>query len=204
NPYEPPHARVEDASLIAAPIPKSAEELRYAGFWRRFGAYWVDFVALLPLALIAYFVTNAGRLFYIAWFIPGLLIQLFFHVYLVKRYGGTPGKLVLKTRIAMLDGSPVTAKAAALRYVVLFILAGLVGVGLCMGAMSMTEETYLSLGYVARSQKLMEIAPSWVHPLTLLMSGWVWSEFISMLFNDKRRAIHDFIAGTVVVESQAS
>ena len=28
----------------------------------------------------------------------------------------------------------------------------------------------------------------------------MWSEFIVMMTNDKRRALHDFIAGTVVIQ----
>ena len=28
---------------------------------------------------------------------------------------------------------------------------------------------------------------------------WIWSEFVVLLFNRRKRAIHDFIAGTVVI-----
>ena len=31
---------------------------------------------------------------------------------------------------------------------------------------------------------------------------WTWSELIVMLFNQRRRALHDFIAGTVVIADQ--
>jgi uncharacterized RDD family membrane protein YckC len=31
---------------------------------------------------------------------------------------------------------------------------------------------------------------------------WSWAEIITMLTNKKRRAVHDFIAGTVVVRTQ--
>jgi uncharacterized RDD family membrane protein YckC len=30
---------------------------------------------------------------------------------------------------------------------------------------------------------------------------WIWGEFITMLFNKRRRAVHDYMAGTVVVRN---
>lgn len=171
----------------------------YAGFWRRFGAYWIDVFVMIPLIGIVYFCGEKSRLFQLYWFIPCLLIGIGFHVYLVKRFGGTPGKLLLNMRIAMLDGSPVTLKAASLRYSVLFILSFLSSLALLLSVLSMTDELYFSLGYIERSQKILELAPSWYRLVSILLQVWIWSEFISMLFNKQRRAIHDFIAGTVVV-----
>jgi len=180
------------------------DEPQYAGFWQRFFAYWVDALVLSPLTGVAYLLGEQTRMFYLYWFIPGVLIGLFFHVYLVKRYGGTPGKLLLKTRIALVDGSPVTMKAAFLRHSVLFVLSGLTSVALLIGTLSMTDETYFSLGYVARAQQIVALAPSWYTVVHVLLQIWIWGEFVTMLFNKKRRAVHDFIAGTVVVRRHRS
>jgi uncharacterized RDD family membrane protein YckC len=200
NPYEPPGAQLDQQA--SAPTASSAE-LQYATFWQRFGAYWIDVLVLAPLGVVVYFLAETSRYFYMYWYFLGLLIGLFFHVYLVRRYGGTPGKLLLKTRIALVDGSPITTNAAALRYAVLFILTAVSSAALSMGVLSMTDEMYFSLGYVARAQKMMELAPSWQPMVNVLVQIWIWGEFISMLFNKKRRAVHDFMAGTVVVRSQA-
>ena len=200
NPYEPPGAQLDQQA--SAPTASGAE-LQYATFWQRFGAYWIDVLVLAPLAVVVYFLAETSRYFYMYWYVLGLLIGLFFHVYLVKRYGGTPGKLLLKTRIALVDGSPITTNAAALRYAVLFVLTAISSGALSMGVLSMTDEMYFSLGYVARAQKMMELAPPWYSAVNVLMQIWIWGEFISMLFNKKRRAVHDFMAGTVVVRSQA-
>jgi uncharacterized RDD family membrane protein YckC len=175
--------------------------MQYASFWRRFGAFWIDFVVLLPLTGISYFFGEKSRLFYVYWFVPGLLIGLWFHVYLVKRYGGTPGKLLLKTRIAMVDGSPVTAKAAAIRYSVLFGLSVVSSIALLMSTLSMTDDLYFSLGYLDRSQKIVAMAPPWYSLVSILMQVWIWGEFVTMLLNKKRRAVHDFIAETIVIKS---
>jgi len=203
NPYEPPRAALGEGE--SNPVTgRTHEALHYAGFWRRFCAYWIDATVLLPITGIAYLFGEKSRLFYLYWFIPGLLLGLFFHVYLVRRYGGTPGKLALKTRIALLDGSPVTTKAATLRYAVLFVLHALSSVGLLMSTLAMTDELYFSLGYIARLQKMVELAPRWYFTVSVLAQVWVWGEFVTMLFNKRRRSVHDYMAGTVVVRSAPS
>jgi len=196
GPYAPPKSQVRD--VVEVP----AGGLVYAGFWRRFGAYWIDFLVLLPLMGIGYYFGEQSRLFQVYWFIPGLLIGLWFHVDLVRRYGGTPGKLLLSTRIAMTDGSPVTANAAALRYSVLFVLSTAASLAILLAALRMGDDEYFSLAYLARVQRMVELAPTWYQPVNILLQIWVWSEFVTMLFNKKRRAIHDFMAGTVVIRTR--
>jgi uncharacterized RDD family membrane protein YckC len=173
--------------------------LNYAGFWRRFGAFWIDFVVFTPVMAFAYFMSERFRLFSVYWFIPGAAIGLWFYVYLVAKYGGTPGKLLLKLKIALVDGSPVTYRAAAIRYAVLFLLSLASSAGIAAATWSMSDDLYFSLGYLERSKAITELAPSWYGIAAIGIQVWVWSEFISMLFNKKRRAIHDFMAGTVVI-----
>jgi uncharacterized RDD family membrane protein YckC len=200
NPYKPSPASVKEGNPTALSS-GPAGEFVYAGFWRRFGTYWIDAAIFLPLTGITYFLGEKTRLFFAYWFIPGLLIGLFFHVYLVKRYGGTPGKLILKTRIALTNGDPVSTKAALLRYSVLFLLSAFSSWALVTGALAMTDEHYFSLSYLAKMEAIVSRAPPWYNVVVVLTQIWVWSEFISMLLNKRRRAVHDYMAGTVVVRS---
>jgi uncharacterized RDD family membrane protein YckC len=66
----------------------------------------------------------------------------------------------------------------------------------------MSDAEFHSLSFMQRSQRLIELAPPWFKPLQVVQQVWVWSEFIVLLTNRKRRALHDFIAGTVVVYNQ--
>ena len=52
-----------------------------------------------------------------------------------------------------------------------------------------------------RNQRMLELAPSWYKPIEVLFNIWTWGELIVLLTNRKRRALHDFIAGTVVVHA---
>ena len=60
--------------------------MEYAGFWKRFGAYWIDVVAMLPLIGISFLGNEVSRLFQLYAMVPILLFGLWFNVYLVKTY----------------------------------------------------------------------------------------------------------------------
>ena len=57
----------------------------------------------------------------------------------------------------------------------------------------------LSPGAVARGEALTDSKGFWL--VTALPLWWFVAEVLTMLTNDKRRALHDFIAGTVVVRT---
>jgi uncharacterized RDD family membrane protein YckC len=57
----------------------------------------------------------------------------------------------------------------------------------------------LSPGAVASGEALANSKGFWL--LTALPGLWFLAEVLTMLTNDKRRALHDFIAGTVVVRT---
>ena len=194
NPFAQPLAPLEDKDNGGSP-----KELRYAGFWRRFGAYWVDLLVFLPLTGLVLWVGGMTRLFQLYYFVPGLLIGMFFHVYLVKRYGGTPGKLLMKTRISRLDGTAVSYRDALIRYSVLFVLSALISIATLVGTLNISDSEYLSLGFQARNLRLMQLVPGWFMPVNILLNIWIWGEFVVMLTNKRRRALHDFMAGTVVI-----
>ncbi len=177
--------------------------MQYAGFWQRFGAYWLDVIVFLPIIALSLWGNEQSRLFQLYWLIPGLIIGLWFHVYLVKRYGGTPGKLLLKIKIAKLDGSNVGYKEAMLRYSVLFVISLAMSVVLIPVALEMTDAEYFSMGWQERALYMIERASSWYNIVNIAMNAWIWSEFIVMLTNKKRRALHDFIAGTVVIRKES-
>jgi uncharacterized RDD family membrane protein YckC len=175
--------------------------LEYAGFWRRFGAYWIDVLVFLPVIALSFFLSGKSHLFYLYSLIPSALISAAFHVYLVHRYGGTPGKLALDTRIAMRDGSAITLKAAAIRYSVLCVLSFASSLGFALAALKIPDAQYVLLGFRERSLTLQGLAPNWQPIVTVLVNVWIWSEFVTMMLNKKRRAVHDYMAGTVVIKT---
>jgi uncharacterized RDD family membrane protein YckC len=203
--YPKNHANLQRA---IANYPKPEQPIaetksKYASIWQRLGAYWLDVLILFPIVALGIWGGEQSQLFSAYYFVPGVLFGLWYHVYLVKRYGGTAGKLIMGIKIAKLEGEPVGYREAVLRYSVLFALATINQVAFIQTTMGMSDADYYAFDWQERILRIQELAPSWLESITLLTNIWVWSEFVVMLTNKKRRAIHDFIAGTVVVRADS-
>ena len=175
-------------------------ELKYVGFGKRFCAMWLDFLVMLPLIAPTIW-GDKFRLFQVCYFLPSIAFGLFYNTYLVKRYGGTPGKLIMGIRIVKVDGTPVTYREAFLRYAPEFTLGLLMSASAVYAMFQMTNSEYSSLSFMERSKRLAELEP-WGMTIQIINTIWVWGEFVVLLTNKKRRALHDFIAGTVVIEKK--
>ena len=201
NPYAVPKAPVADDSTADNAFAHGAGDVEYGGFWRRVAAQILDALILAPVSILAVFGVNLTHKFYIYYLLPGILIPLFYSVYLVKRYGGTPGKRIMNLRIVMTDGSPVTGTAALLRYSVLLVLSALSSIGLAMASTDIDADSYAGLGFLDKMQMLTANAPSWYEAATYGIQGWMVLLIVVMLCNERRRATHDFIAKTVVIRT---
>jgi len=181
-------------------VASSVEQRRqYAGFWIRLGSMLLDGVVLLPVLSLQLWFGNHYRMFRIYWWLPSLAFLGWYHVLLVARYGATPGKLFLGLRIALVNGGPITLRAAARRYSVQFVLSAASALGLALGALAMTDVSFHAFGMMARGRELALLAPPWHSVARVLAVLWFWGELLTMLTNDERRAVHDFIGGTVVL-----
>jgi uncharacterized RDD family membrane protein YckC len=123
------------------------------------------------------------------------LAWLLYTVLMHAKYGQTVGKMVSKVRVVdyrtkgnisflqacLREGIPAVLSFGLLGYEVVAILAG-----------------RLSPEAIASGQLDLDKA-FWL--VTALPGLWFLAEVLTMLTNDERRALHDFIAGTVVVRS---
>lgn len=153
-----------------------------------------------PLIGVVFWGQAYFRLFDLFYFIPGTLFGFFYSVYLVKRFGGTPGKRLMRVSVVKVNGDPVTYREALLRYLPEWTMGIASSIALIIAAFHLTDSQYFaSPSFVERTQLVKSSAPSWYGPTQFVLNLWVWSELIVMLTNKKRRAIHDFIAGTIVI-----
>lgn len=63
-------------------------------------------------------------------------------------------------------------------------------------------EEYLSAGWMERIEYIVPLYLSWYDFVTIGTNVWIWSEFFVLLLNKRKWAIHDFIAGTVVINRE--
>lgn len=122
------------AGIINPPAP--APGLIYAGFWRRYAAFMIDF----PLSLVAALALNmlVQSILPRSWFMGGLIplsIILFgqiayFVVFESSRWKATPGKRFFKLRVIDKVGKQITWKRSLVRAII-----GLPSIPLIMGVL---------------------------------------------------------------------
>lgn len=174
-----------------------SRELEYGGFWIRAAALMLDGMIALPIAGLSLWLSSQNLAYAAHVSIAGIVFTLFYEVYLVQRFGGTPGKLMVGLRIVGVDGAPVTVRQAFLREApdLGFAICGTVGLWIAVGRLNGAD----SGSFLRDFSRLTALMPFWIRPLRWVRRIWNWSELIVLLTNEKRRALHDFIAGTVVV-----
>jgi uncharacterized RDD family membrane protein YckC len=168
---------------------------RYHTFWPRVGAAFIDGLVLLPLTWILQpntYEVKAPAVVVVLTAL-GCLIPVLYSVLLHAHYGQTWGKMAVGVKVMNVEESRIpTLWEAFLRDIgeIALDLAGLVYlVGLVISGHYTVGDEYKSSFWD-----------------TLMWAGAAWSilEVVTMLTNRKRRAIHDFIAGTVVVSERSS
>jgi uncharacterized RDD family membrane protein YckC len=173
--------------------------MNYATFWRRFGAMLIDFFVLLPFGLINIWSQSLPKPVAILMVLPTAAFFAAYHIYCHGRFGQTVGKRVVGIRVVRLTGEPIGWRGAWLRSSVDLVFACLWAVSSIVALTTISDADYYGIGWRQRTQNLLALYPSWLHWTQTANTIWVWSEVIVMLFNPQRRALHDFIAGTVVV-----
>ena len=171
----------------------------YAGFWRRTLSLIIDAAIIIPpvIAIHVYVVPLSIEAAFLAYLLSGLLATAYSIVFLT-RWGQTIGKMVTGIRVTRLDGKPIHLREAFLRTSVdiiiwLFFLAGVAYMffsweGPPLNSMSYNDRVHL-LSRLNPTEKIYRVAAD----------VWTLSEIVVLLFNKKKRAAHDFIAGTVVI-----
>ena len=150
---------------------------KYKTFWPRFWAPVLDSVVVWPFLVLGPYVLVSLFEFPRDWrvFIFGCAYLSYYpySIYFHWKYGATIGKMITKIRVVDCHTErEISLKKSVLRDIVPFaIIFGYVG----------TESSVSSVDNVLLFWFLLEVG--------------------TMLLNEKRRALHDFIAGTVVVRS---
>ncbi|HLL14084.1 MAG TPA: RDD family protein [Pyrinomonadaceae bacterium] len=173
--------------------------MNYAGFWQRFAAAWIDtFVLFIPI-LFFWWLQSVSRPVAIAALLPHAFLLYAYEIYFHGRSGQTIGKKNQNIRVVSLDGGHISWKQAFLRSSVGVGMGFLSMISLLVALLKITDEEFANLGWLELSSRQSEIAPFSMEIAVATMI-WAWSEVVIMLLNRKRRALHDFIAGTVVVD----
>jgi DNA uptake protein ComE-like DNA-binding protein/uncharacterized RDD family membrane protein YckC len=173
--------------------------MSYATFWQRFAAMWIDLFVLLPIMAVHVWLESESKITALVLVIPMAIVYDSYSIYCHGRFGQTVGKRVMGIRVVLTTGEAIGWRTAWLRSSVdvMFSVLGVIASFMALTAISDTE--FYGVGWMQQSQNLSALEPAWLGWTEEATQIWVWSEVVVMLFNKRRQALHDFIAGTVVI-----
>ena len=170
------------------------------GFGVRLGALLLDFLIVLPIYYFILFLNGLSKEAYFFTILPGFIFPFWYYIYLVRIYGGTPGKLITGIRIVKMDGTDVEWREAILREIITVFLS-IVFAAITLVALSQADSDYYeSLNWREKHTYLITLTPVLYIVYKWVSNIWTYSELVVLLFNKRRRALHDFIAGTIIVK----
>jgi uncharacterized RDD family membrane protein YckC len=177
--------------------------MRYAGFWSRLVAGVIDLAVLVPCMAFGFWAMTASKLSALLLMLPLNALSLAYHVVLHARFGQTLGKMAAGVRVMKASGEPISWREAGLRSSVDMLLA-VVGMASYAVMVARLPDVEGGLGWFEHSMRLTRLQPTWARWAGYVNQAWFWSEMVVLLFNEQKRALHDFIAGTVVIHTRAA
>jgi uncharacterized RDD family membrane protein YckC len=174
--------------------------VEYGGFWIRFWSGIVDGFAAAPVALLFYVLFGRTEQSPVAASLMGLVVTLSFEVLLVAKYGGSPGKLATGLRIRDVSLGEASARQAFMRALP-NVLVGLLRIAATIVVVRTLGPQLQQLSGRELDEAMRAATPAWANYLSAIAGVWFVAEFVSMMSNDERRALHDKIANTVVIKA---
>jgi uncharacterized RDD family membrane protein YckC len=146
---------------------------------------------LLPLQWLDSWVLGANRpaAILIAWMMFSFPAYWLYSVLMHGFYGQTLGKKALGIKVLDVSESPISMRQAFLRdsiYIVINTIALMISISLVLSGRPRDSKTIAMADMILGMGALL----------------WFVAEILTCLMNQKRRAVHDFIAGTVVVKTE--
>lgn len=174
----------------------------YAGFWKRFGSAIVDMLVFIPFMFAFHFIESSSLSMAIVSVILSSILFSAYSVYFHYKFGATLGKMALGIKVTLPDGKRIGLKQALLRSSVDLAFALFMVIAQIIAISNADPEVYLNAGWIERTEYIIPLFPVWYGAVNIASQIWYWGEFIVLLFNKRKRALHDFIAGTVVIHQE--
>ncbi|MGB0732193.1 MAG: RDD family protein [Pontibacterium sp.] len=166
---------------------------KYKTFWLRLLALFIDGLVFLPLSWVDEYVLSGavGAYGIVGWGIFYSLISIAYYVLMHVKFGQTLGKMAVRVKVLnVTEEGYISLKQACIRYIPLFA-------ALPMGVMMYV--------YLAFYPSEIEAFSSSNFVLYTAGAAIVWAllDIVTFIFQEERRALHDLIAGSVVVRVSA-
>lgn len=115
----------------------------YAGFWLRFGAWFIDYIILgivnmviyLPMTIMGAFSFDQPAVFVTFQVVATVLnfgLPAAYEIWFVGKYGATPGKMACKIKVVTAEGAKISYGRSVGRHFAKYISGLILGIGYIM------------------------------------------------------------------------
>lgn len=184
---------------------EETNDVVYAGFWRRVGAGLFD--AIIAMA-ISWPITMPMMKWQLA--NKSIILSLVFSVvftavivYIVSKYGGTPGKLIMNVRIVDSNFSYIKWPRALLRMVFPGLLMNVNSILQLISINQNIPNEAISVSSMIEIGQLMKDYGQPFSSAATFLAFLMYADIGVILFNKKKKAIHDYIADTMVITNSS-
>ena len=177
-------------------------KIYYSAIWRRFLGFFIDGLLFTPLLFGFNRAMHTSPRLFAVFYIPFSIINVGYWVVCHAVWGKTVGMHCMGIRLSKLDGNRITWGQALLRQSVWMSLSILACIALVPVYLTVPLEGYAEMAKLERAKLLRSMWPDWYSLVFPFQQAWMVSTSVAMLLNKKRRALHDFIAGTIVIQKK--
>lgn len=178
-------------------------DLPYAGFWPRLKAGLVDFAVFAPLMPLSFWSLGEGPGAAAAVYVASSVLYFGYAIVGHGLWGQTLGKRLIGIRVLDTAGQPCGWTKAWRRSAVDIVLGSVSAIAYVVVLSRIPQAAFDTLGWAEIQQRYDAIRPWWAATAEYAYWTWLASEVVTVLLNRRRRALHDYVAGTVVAYVRA-
>lgn len=165
-------------------------EKKYKTFRNRFFAFFLDILIFLPFYIVADYLSAKNNISLLWMDLADTVIWTTYVVVGHGKYGQTVGKWLMNLKVMNIKETEVIGyKKAFYRESLVLIL-------------SLSVFTYFLFTAGTKNSNTPEQIDAYENLNLLFAAGWFVIEMTTMMLNKKRRALHDLVAGSVVVRTK--
>jgi len=171
-----------------------------SSFIKRILAFLLDCLIMLPIIITSYFIQHLNHILSIVFPISLFFLWAFYNILFVGKFGRTPGKMIMRIKIININNKPMTYRNSFYRILFQFILSLIPLLSSTFTLLSLDPALFNTLDKVSKISLIRnsDYIPVW---LNSLFSVLILIEYLTLVFNKRLRTFHDFLGGSIVVNS---
>ncbi len=196
--------RGHNINIPLVDIPETnTDNPKYANFGRRYLAKIIDGFILLIIAFPLMWLFSSSLAGFVFSTSLAIVIGLLYNTVLTySNNGATFGKQAVKIKVVQTNYTPVSLYSSIMRDIA-NIMYRIVRLVFAVSLFFLIDQSaFAELGFGQKASLLNTDFNVAIPMLNILFTSWYWLEAMVMLFNKKKKSIHDFIADTVVVRER--